>query len=165
MTETTRITAGAFLSYGDKVLMMKRGLHKELGAGMWAGIGGHLDISDIKNPKAIDLAETCYREIQEEANIAKHKIIDLKLKYISTSKEGNDIRLHYHFFGTLTHEVSLPQCTEGEFHWVEKSKIPDLPMSPSVNEVTKHWIQNPNTDELFLVAVAPSSDSAVISPI
>jgi len=74
---TTRIMAGAFLVCGDKVLLMKRGLHKEFGAGLWAGVGGHLEMDDIKNPRALDLIETCYREIQEETGIEKSDILNL----------------------------------------------------------------------------------------
>lgn len=161
----TRITAGAFLSCGSRVLMMKRSLHKEMGAGMWAGIGGHMDIADIKNPRAIDLAETCYREIQEEAGIENADIIGLKLRYIAVRKVDNQIRWHHHYFGELENEVPLPECNEGEFHWVEKSEMLKLPMSTSVKEAVRHWIHNPGTDGVYLVTIAPDGDSAVILPL
>ena len=90
---TTRLTAGAFLVCGNKVLLMKRGLHKELGPGLWAGVGGHLDLEDIENPRAIDLIETCYREVQEETGISRANIFKLQLKYIAVRKDSNEIAL------------------------------------------------------------------------
>ena len=160
----TRITAGAFLSCGNKVLLMKRGLHKELGAGLWAGIGGHLELNDIKNPRALDLAETCYREVLEEAGISKPEIRNLKLRYVAVRKDGDEIRLHHHYFGEVDNEIPLPKCDEGEFYWIEKNNIVDLPMSTSVKEAVKHWVLNPG-DGVYFIAVSPAGDSAVISEI
>jgi len=161
----TRITAGAFLTCGDKVLLMKRGLHKELGPGMWAGAGGHLDICDIKNPRAIDLAETCYREVYEETGIPSTDISNLKLKYIAVRKYGNEVRLHYYYFGEVTSEIPLPQCNEGEFFWIQKKDVPSLPMSTSVKEAIMHWLNHPESDAVHLVAVSPAGDYATISEV
>jgi len=134
----TRITAGAFLSCGNKVLLMKRGLHKEMAAGMWASIGGHMDLTDINNPRTIDLSETCYREVYEETGIPKSAIKDLKLRYIAVRLIDNQVRCHHHYFGEIENEVSLQECTEGELHWVNKSEMLDLPMTTSVKEAVKH---------------------------
>ena len=161
----TRITAGAFLSYGNKVLMMKRGLHKEMGAGMWAGIGGHMDLTDIKNPRAINLSETCCREVFEEAEIPGAAIKNLKLRYITVRKTENQIRWHHHYFGELEIEVPLPKCSEGEFHWVDKTNMLSLPMSTSVREAVKHWIHNPQDDTVYMVIVSADNETTVVLPL
>ena len=162
---TTRITAGAFLSCGDKVLLMKRGLHKELGAGMWAGIGGHLEMSDFTNPRAVETLEACYREVEEETGILRTDIYDLKLRYIAVRKVDSEVRLHYHYFGKLEQEILPPHCDEGEFFWVDKSGLLDLPMSTSIKETVRHWVCNPDCGEIYLVAVDKTASSAVISGI
>jgi 8-oxo-dGTP diphosphatase len=165
---TTRITTGVFLCCGDKVLMMKRGLHKELGSGMWAGVGGHLDLQDIKNPRAIDFAETLYREVFEETGIEKSRIHSLKLRYIVVRKSGGEIGIVYHYFGKTDEEIPLPECDEGELHWKHKHEIPELAeyvMSGSVREALMHWFQNPESDKVYLVAVNTADNSAVISEI
>ena len=161
----TRITAGAFLTYGNKILLMKHGLHKELRAGLWAGIGGHLNITDIKNPRALDFSETCYREVQEETGIKKFEIHNLKLKYITVRKDNNEIRVHHHYFGELKSEVPLPKCVEGELFWKDKNDIFNLPMSTSVKEAVKHWFFNPKSNSVFLVAVCPENNAAIISEV
>lgn len=162
---TTRITAGAFLTCGDKILLLKRGLHKELGPGRWAGVGGHMDMCDIKNPRALDLAETCYREVLEETGIEKSQIRNLKLRYIAVRKGGAEIRLHHHFFGELENEIPLPECNEGELHWKHKSEIHDLYMTMSIKEALKHWINNPGSEGVYVVAVNPADDSAVVTEV
>jgi 8-oxo-dGTP diphosphatase len=165
ISTVTRITAGAFLSCGSEVLMMKRGLHKEMAPGMWAGIGGHLEINDIKNPRAIDIIETCYREVQEETSIKRSEIIGLQLRYIVVRKVDNEIRWHHHYFGEIRKKISLPKCDEGEFHWVEKAKILALPMAITGKEAIKHRIHNPNADGVYLITIAPDGDSAVVLPL
>ncbi|MCL2285952.1 MAG: NUDIX domain-containing protein [Firmicutes bacterium] len=160
---TIRITAGAFLFRGSKVLLMKRGLHKKLGPGKWAGVGGHMEISDITDPRAFDIIETCYREIFEEAGICKSDIKNLKLRYIAARKVDNEIRLHHHFMGEVDTEFPLPICEEGELYWVAKKDIPGLPMSTTVGEAVKHWLANPENDGVYMVAVNKTDSGADIS--
>lgn len=162
---TTRITAGAFLVCGEKILLMKRGLHKKLGAGMWAGIGGHLELRDIENPRALNTLETCLREVREEAGIEKEAIRNLRLRYIAARKADGELRLHYHYFGELEKEIPLPFCDEGEFFWVAKAEVRELPMTTSVGAAVRHWLENPESSAVFFVAVNPAGDSATISEI
>ena len=161
----TRMTAGAFLSCGDKVLMLKRGLHKELGAGLWAGIGGHLEMDDITNPRSLDFTATCYREVYEEIGIAKKDIHNLKLRYIAVKKDSDEIRIHHFYFGELESEVSLHECNEGELHWVSREKLLELPMTASNKEVLKHWVNALGDERVYFIAISPQGDSVVVSEI
>jgi len=160
---TTRITAGAFLVCGNKVLLMKRGLHKKLAPGLWASVGGHLDLCDIKDPRALDFAETCLREVYEETGIEKSEIHRLKLRYITALKKIEEISLIYHYFGEVADELPLQKCDEGEFHWIEKKDILDLPMSAVVKEVLRHWLTTPDSDNIFFVIVNLLENSIFIS--
>ena len=44
-----------------------------------------------------------------------------------------------------------PKCDEGEFHWMDKSEIIDLPMTPTVKEAIKHWLAHPGENKTFLI--------------
>lgn len=158
----TRITAGAILVCGSKVLLLKRGLHKKLAPGLWAGIGGHMELTDIENPRALSIIETCYREVYEEAGIEKSNIKNLKLRYIAVRKIDGEIRWHHHYIGELESEIVLPDCDEGELHWIDKIDIPNLPMTTSVKEALKHWLLYPKSDDVFMVAVSKDNNSATI---
>ena len=158
----TRITAGAILTYKNKILLMKRGLHKKLAPGLWAFIGGHLELEDIKNPSEINLIDTCYREVFEETKIAKQDILNLKLRYMVVRKDDNEIRIHHHFISEVTSEFALPECDEGKLHWIDKKDIFDLPMSLSLKTAATHWLENPDDDEMFIVIINRTGDSAEI---
>ena len=162
----TRITAGAFIFCGSKVLLMKRGLHKELGPGLWAGVGGHMELGDIKNPRALDLKATCLREVYEETGICKADIHNLKLRYIAIKRRSvKEMSFTYHFFGEMKMEAPLPKCDEGEFFWVDKEEILSLPMSRPVKEALRHWVQNPKNDSVYMIAVNMEETSAEIAEI
>lgn len=158
----TRITSSAFITYDEKVLLMKRGLHKKLGAGKWAGVGGHIDLQDIKNPRALKLKKTCYREIEEETGITKSQIKTLTLRYIAVIQVENEIRIHYHHIAQLKKEVPPHnKCNEGELHWLNKSEIENLPMSTTVKTAITHWLNHNKSETIHLIAV--KNDIATIT--
>ena len=161
----TRITSGGFLVCGNRVLLMKRGLHKKLAPGLWAGVGGHMDLTDIKDPRALDLVETCYREIYEETGISKADIHNLRLRYVAIRRAVGEIRIHYHHIGEVAVEFPLPMCNEGELYWVDKKDIPGLPMPTTINEAMMHWLANPNSDEVYLIAINKANDAATVVPL
>ena len=68
----SRLVAGALLSCGNQVLMMKRSEHKALAPGVWSCIGGHLEPDEINTP-----SQACLREIWEETGIAPERIHNL----------------------------------------------------------------------------------------
>jgi len=144
---------------------MKRGLHKELGPGLWAGVGGHMDLQDIKNPRALELAETCYREVEEETGIKRTQIRGLALRYMVVSRAETEIRIVYHYFGEVEEEISPPKCEEGEFFWINKEDALNRPMSASVKEAIKHWVANPGSEDIYFICVNKADDSAVITQI
>ena len=159
---TTRIASGAFLVCKHKILLMKRGLHKQLAPGLWSAIGGHMEIEDISNIRAIDVSVTCCREVYEETGIAQSDINDLKLRYITMRKDGNEIRSIYYYFGTVNSEFPLPYCDEGELYWVDMKDIYDLPMSVSAKRALTHWIAHPDDDNIYLVISNSTGDSGNI---
>ncbi|MCL2603724.1 MAG: NUDIX domain-containing protein [Defluviitaleaceae bacterium] len=159
---TTRIKAAAFLTCGNKVLLLKRGLHKKLAPGLWAGIGGHMELDEITDPRAFNLMETCLREIHEETGINRADIRGLKLRYIATRRDGHEIFHHYKFIGELDNEVPLPHCNEGELHWVERDAALTLPMGITVRVMYRHWMQNPHEDKIFMAVIDGSEEEAAL---
>lgn len=155
----TRLLVGAFLIYQNqnKILLMKRGMHKELGPGMWSGIGGHIEFDDFNNPREMNHKKAIYREIKEEAGISQNEILNLDLRYIATQidRKRNEIQNAYYYFGKVGNEFELPFCDEGVFHWVDinKKDIINLPMSFFVKEIIKHWLDNPDNNNIFLVGI------------
>lgn len=105
----------------------KARLAQKLALGMWAGIGGHMNLQDIENPRDLDFAASCCREIYEKTGNARQNIYDLKLKYIAVRKIDGENRFHYQHIGHIKTEFPLLRCDEGELHWVDKSEIHPCP--------------------------------------
>ena len=158
----TRILIGAFLTYQNKVLLMKRGMHKKLAPGLWSSIGGHLESEELKNPREINHIAAIYREIKEEAGIGQDEILNLDLRYIITQIDRlkNEIQNAYYYFGKVSGEFDPPYCDEGVFHWVDFKDIIDLPMSFFVKETIKHWLINPENEKVFLVGINKADDKS-----
>ncbi|MCL1858632.1 MAG: NUDIX domain-containing protein [Oscillospiraceae bacterium] len=159
----TRLLVGAFLTYQNKVLLMKRGMHKELGPGMWSGIGGHLEHEELSNPRKINFPAAIYREIKEEAGISQENILNLDLRYIITqvNRTRGEIQNLYYYFGKVGSEFEPPYCDEGVFHWVDFKDIKDLPMSFCVKETILHWLDNPDKNNIFLVGINKNNDKSL----
>lgn len=152
----TTLMAGAFLRYNDKVLLMKRGLHKTLNPGKWAPIGGHLESHEMNSPTT-----ACLREIFEETGIKSDDIIDFEMKYIIVRNNNSLIYINYLFTGHLTHLVELIDCSEGSLHWVDFTSLPSYDMSFSIVEACKRLINN--NDSMKVVLGAVNYDNTKIS--
>jgi len=159
-----RLMVGAFLICQNKVLLMKRNMDKKIAPGLWSCIGGHLEPEELRNPRKIDHISAIYREIKEEAGISQAEILDLNLRYIATRIDytENEIRMVYYYFGKVGREFEPPYCNEGVLRWVDINikDIIDLPMSFSVKEIIKHWINNLDNTNVFLVGMNKNNDKS-----
>jgi len=143
-----RKMAGAFLTYKDEILLIKRGMHKKLAPGMWSCIGGHMEQEEHNNPLA-----ACFREVEEETGISQSSIVNLSLRYITTRRIDDEIRTGYYFFGSTSHKCVLPECPEGTLHWIKISDMADLPMTFSIKSISRHWQNNQDCHNIFLCGI------------
>ena len=157
---STRIMVGAFLTCQNKVLLMNRNNDRKIAPGLWSCIGGHLEREEVSDPRQINHIAAIYREIKEEAGISRDEILNLGLRYITMrivrdEGENEEIRPCYYYVGKASREFKPPYCGEGILHWVELKDTVNLPMSFSVKEVVKHWLDNSATkkDTVFLVGI------------
>lgn len=115
-----------FLEYEGRILLMKRGLHKAIGPGAWAGIAGHIKGEEINRPY-----DACYREIQEETGLAKKDIDQLALKYIIYNRLEEETVVNHIFYGrTKTDQVKAND--EGELFWIPKDEVAEKMAIPAV---------------------------------
>ena len=150
----TRNLAGAFLCYGDKVLLMERGLHKKLAPGMWSGIGGFIEPHEINSPMS-----ACYREIEEETGIKAEDIDDLEMRYMTIQCSVGAIEIIYYFTGTLKRMCDLIDTDEGTLHWVNKKDACDLPMSVPIESVMKQWLNKPDGTGVKLCVIDSNNNA------
>lgn len=129
--------AGAFLKWQDEVLLMQRGKHKKLGPGLWAGIGGHIEQSEINSPLT-----ACLREIEEETGIQFMQIEKLQLRYFALLKHDNALHSIYYFSGILKEKPNLRETSEGKLHWIKLKDGINLDMATFMKSFYLHWINN-----------------------
>jgi len=100
----------------------------------WAPIGGHLEMSEMNDPRA-----ACIREISEETGLAGGDLADLSLRYVVHRRRNNEIRTQYIYFGS-TNKRDVGRTEEGELHWVQLDSALDLDMSATTRFTLEHYI-------------------------
>ena len=129
-----RVLSGAFIIEGQDFLMMKRAENKKIAPGMWAGVGGHSEPSEINNPKA-----ACIREIYEETGIEEKNLEKLELRYIILRRDKAEITLIYYFIGLACTRYYEDKTQEGKLYWISESELMDRPMSFEVRKMLEHY--------------------------
>ena len=117
---------------------------------LWCGIGGHFENDEMNNPK-----DCVIRELFEETSIKESDIKDLTLKYITIRKKDTEIRQQYIFFADLANtNINLPECDEGELHWIKTEDILKLKMSFTNAQCLEHYFQTGKNDKFIYAGVA-----------
>jgi len=106
--------AGALLRFRDEVLLMHRSDKKILSPGLWAGIAGHMEQSEMNSP-----VTACLREIEEETGILPAQIEKLDLRYFALCKTETALDSIYYFSGLLKEKPTLSETPEGTLHWIK----------------------------------------------
>lgn len=135
--EQTRSFAGAFLRWQNEALLLKRGKHKQISPGLWAGVSGQIEPYDLGSPST-----ACMREIEEETGIVPTQIEQLELRYFALLKTEGTLDSVYYFSGVLKEKPLLPETSEGVLHWVKLEAGVNLPMPAHIKAFYIHWINN-----------------------
>lgn len=129
-----RILAGALIIEGNDYLLMKRADNKKIAPGVWGGVGGHSEPSELNDPRA-----TCLREIYEETGIEEKSFETLDLKYIIITRNKEEITLLYFFVGHVATRDYEDKTEEGKLFWINKNDLLDRPMSFETRKVMEHY--------------------------
>lgn len=142
----------AFLFHENKVIMMKKEASKITDTVFWTGLGGHLEADELNFPK-----RACVREIFEESGILEEEIEELKLRYILLRVKEKEIRQQFVYFGN-TKRLKLINSDEGELHWIDRDKILDLRLSKIISFMMKHYLENPDKNEIMIGTITINKD-------
>jgi len=122
---------------------MKRGLHKRISPGLWAGISGHIEPCDNNSPLT-----ACLREIEEETGLISEQIEQLDLRYFALLHDTEFLSSIYYFIGILKEKPVLRQTDEGELYWIKLEEGIEKPMADHVKSIYLHWIEHLDEDSL-----------------
>ena len=130
-----RSMTACYLTRGEEVLLLYR-VGSRGGKDSWRGIGGHFEENELNNPEACVL-----RELQEEIGVKKEQLEELKLRYVTIRRAGEELRQNYYFFANLCSDAEIPaHCDEGELKWVKTDELMRLEMPHSAYFMLQHWL-------------------------
>lgn len=114
-------TTLCYIEKDEKFLMLYRNKKEnDMNEGKWLGIGGKIEPGESPD-------DCCVREVLEETGIKlKSYHFYGVIKFRATTYEDEDMYL----YSSDDFEMPefLPECDEGELHWVAKSDLLELPM-------------------------------------
>jgi 8-oxo-dGTP diphosphatase len=113
-----------FLIKEDMILLIKGGSDKRLWAGLYNGLGGHVERGE-------DILSAAHREISEETGL---EVQDLWLCGLITVDTGDNIGVGIYVLRGDLHSRSsdysdqLPATSEGTLEWVQIDQLHSLPL-------------------------------------
>lgn len=105
----------------EKVLLLRRSSDKKLLPSLITGIGGKVE---LEMGEAADIEAAALRELEEETQIRREDIRDLRMRLATIITEDGLTRMLYWMTGVLQKQPESLVATEGMLEWYGKDTLP-----------------------------------------
>lgn len=123
-----------FLTHNNYILLQKGSSNKKIWAGLYNGIGGHVEPGE-------DILASAKRELAEEAGITQ---VDLDLKGIITIDINEKNGIIIFVFHGVPGNTAIRPNHEGTLKWHTINEVPNLPLVEDIpNLLTKVIVAHP----------------------
>ncbi|MCD4686741.1 MAG: NUDIX domain-containing protein [Anaerolineae bacterium] len=108
-----------FITHGDDMLLLKRGLHKRVFPGQYNGVGGHIERDEDPISGAI-------REMQEETGLDITNVRFRGMIHVDAGAASSGIIVFVVTAEAISRDFT--DCDEGTLAWVPRDQIMALPL-------------------------------------
>ena len=137
-----------FLFRRGRVLLLERSQHKRFAPGLWTGVGGRVQSSEMA-----DLEVAALREVQEETGLSPRQIGRLTLRVVETRLEGIDIATIFFYEGETDEAsvglTSVGPTEEGTLHWMDPKQLDDVPLIPNARRALNVLLTGDSSNVVF----------------
>jgi len=144
-----------FVMHDQDVLLLREGPHKRLWAGLYNGVGGHVEPGE-------DIFSAVIREVREETGLA---VRDVRLRGLVHVDAGDPITgVLFFVFTAIADDGQVEPSEEGTLEW---APVPALPVAEMVEDVpvllSRVLAMGPNTPPFFATSRYDENDRLVIA--
>jgi 8-oxo-dGTP diphosphatase len=121
-----------FLLHGNEILLVKIAAGRGAWAGLYNGVGGHIEVGE--NPHAAAI-----REIQEETGITP---CDLSLCGVISIHTGSSPGIGIHVFVGEAKNKEIQTSNEGEPEWISLEKLNEYPLVADLPQIIPRALES-----------------------
>ena len=137
MEKTTLI----YLEKNNQYLMLHRNKKEnDLNEGFWIGVGGHVESGETPE-------QTIVREVKEETGL---DLLSFKKRGLIYFK-NDDFEEEMYLYTSSDFKGDIISCNEGDLHWVDISKVMELPIWEGDKIFLKYLVDDEPYFELKLI--------------
>jgi 8-oxo-dGTP diphosphatase len=116
----------SFLLWQDEILLMQIAPGRGAWAGLYNGVGGHIERGE-------DPLSSAYREIKEETGIIPTELV--LCGFVSVDTKRNPGIGFFVYLGKVDLRYEFEPGVEGTPHWIRKENLKDIPLVEDLNEL------------------------------
>ncbi len=117
-----------FVTHGEDILLLRRGLHKRIYPGRYNGVGGHIERDEDPLTGAI-------RETQEETGL---DVVNVRFRGVIHVDAGAENGIMVFVFTAEATSRQFVDSDEGTLEWVRRDQLESLPLVEDLPALIGH---------------------------